>query len=267
MLIDVSTYVGHWPFRKVDGATLNELAPVLAEHKITHAIVSNVNGIFYKDAMEGNLELYEELKNYKGEVEFIPFAVINPSYINWREDMEKCVKELGFKGFDFTPAYHKHVLGEVCTLSDPCYKEAFKFAGELGVPVRVENEYENFRQHHWMESNLSPTGDQFADMLSASDKTTLIIGGYFPDRMGARMAEIVKTRKNVFFNTRRLDPFYDACYWQAAVNAVGCEHLVFGTNYPFTHIGPAEVALTFAPQTEEEKQAIMSENIRGYLGL
>ena len=138
MLIDVSTYVGHWPFRKVDGATLNELAPVLAKHKITHAIVSNVNGIFYKDAMEGNLELYEELKNYKGEVEFIPFAVINPSYINWREDMEKCVKELGFKGFDFTPAYHKHVLGEVCTLSDPCYKEAFKFAGELGVPVRIE---------------------------------------------------------------------------------------------------------------------------------
>ena len=143
MMIDTSAYVGHWPFRKVRGATLQEIAPIAAENGTTHMIVSSINAIFYKDTMEGNLELVEELKSYQGDITYIPFAVINPTYPEWEADMKKCITELGFRGIELAPAYHHYSIANEGAA-------AFQLAGEMGVPVRVQNEFENIRQHHWI---------------------------------------------------------------------------------------------------------------------
>ena len=98
MIIDTSAYVGHWPFRKVRQATLPEVAETAAKNDITHMIVASIQAIFYKDVMEGNLELAEDMRNYQGSVTVIPFAVVNPTYPAWEADMKRCINELGFRG-------------------------------------------------------------------------------------------------------------------------------------------------------------------------
>lgn len=259
MMIDTSAYVGHWPFRKVRGATLQEIAPIAAENGTTHMIVSSINAIFYKDTMEGNLELVEELKSYQGDITYIPFAVINPTYPEWEADMKKCITELGFRGIELAPAYHHYSIANEGAA-------AFQLAGEMGVPVRVQNEFENIRQHHWMDVTTSPNGDEFAALLAASEKTCLIIGGYFPCVMGEKLQAILKTRDNVFFDIRRMDTFADQS-WEKTREYMDPKHLCYGTMTPFNYIAPALVRIQFAPGSDEEKKGILSENIRSYLGL
>ena len=62
MFIDISTYVGHWPFRNLENNTLEGLDKLAQDNEITHMAVANLNGFFYKDANFANLELLEWLK-------------------------------------------------------------------------------------------------------------------------------------------------------------------------------------------------------------
>ena len=260
MIIDTSAYVGHWPFRKVRRATLPEVAETAAKNGITHMIVASIQAIFYKDTMEGNLELAEELRSYQGSVTVIPFAVVNPTYPAWEADMKRCINELGFRGIELAPAYHNYSLRSAEA------KAAFRLAGELGVPVRVQNEFENIRQHHWMDVTSGPSGDDFAELLASCDKTCLILCGYFPCHTGERLQSAARAGANVFFDMRRPELYVDNG-WINSVADVGISHLCFGTLSPFTYIAPSLLRLQLAPGTDADKQAILSENLRAQLGL
>ena len=51
------------------------------------SVISNLNGIFYKNTQSANEELYDELKSDKRfGGRFIPFAVINPIYAGWSNE-------------------------------------------------------------------------------------------------------------------------------------------------------------------------------------
>ncbi|MEG2570374.1 MAG: hypothetical protein RSA70_02970 [Clostridia bacterium] len=260
MRIDTGAYLGHWPFRKVVNNTAATLAPIALKNDITHMIVASINALFYKDTMEGNLELLEDVKSYNGPLEYIPFAVINPTYPEWENDMKKCINELGFKGVELAPAYHKYPLAGAEGVA------AFKLAGELGVPVRVENEFENIRQHHWMDVTDAPSGDDFAVLLNACDKTPLFINGYFPTYLDDRFGDIVKNRKNVFVGTRRLDPF-TLNAWENTLEFMDVSHLCLASLSPFSYIEPSLVSIQFAPNTDDEKEGILYKNVRSCLGL
>ena len=78
MFLDMSTYVGHWPFRNIRYNTLEGLDTLAQKYDITHMVVANINGFFYKDANTANLELLEWLNHYHGKTQFLPLAVVNP---------------------------------------------------------------------------------------------------------------------------------------------------------------------------------------------
>ena len=92
MIIDVNTYLGHWPFRNLRNNTAQTLSKRAAENGITHMLVSSLNAIFYKDTMRGNLELKSELESFNGETVFLPLAVINPTYTAGK-DLTACIKD------------------------------------------------------------------------------------------------------------------------------------------------------------------------------
>ena len=63
MFVDINTYVGHWPFRNLKYNTLNGLDELAQRNGITHMVVANLHGLFYKDCNVANLELLEERQN------------------------------------------------------------------------------------------------------------------------------------------------------------------------------------------------------------
>ena len=72
MFIDINTYVGHWPFRNLQNNTLEGLDALAQKYGITHMVVANLHGFFYKDANMANVELLDSWKQYKGKTVFLP---------------------------------------------------------------------------------------------------------------------------------------------------------------------------------------------------
>lgn len=146
MLIDINAYVGHWPFMQLKYNTCEALGQRMDKFGVDISVISNLNGIFYKNTQSANQELYDEIKaSKKYRNRFIPFAVINPIYAGWRRDMETCVRKLGMKGIRLYPQYHDYEI------TDPALIELVQRARDMNVPVTFCYRMVDSRQRSWMD--------------------------------------------------------------------------------------------------------------------
>lgn len=146
MLIDINAYVGHWPFKQLKYNTCDTLLERMNKFGVDVSVISNLNGIFYKNTQPANDELYAEIKSDRRfRDHFIPFAVINPIYAGWRNDLEICISKMGFKGIRLYPKYHDYEL------TDPSLIELVKWARDHGLPVAFTLRMVDSRQRSWMD--------------------------------------------------------------------------------------------------------------------
>jgi predicted TIM-barrel fold metal-dependent hydrolase len=146
MLIDINAYVGHWPFQQLQYNTCKALLERMDTYGVDISVISNMNGIFYKNTQSANEELIAELHTNKlFNNRFIPFAVINPVYAGWQKDMNDSIKKLGMKGVRLYPKYHDY------NITDSACIEAVKRARDLGVPVCFDYRMVDSRQRSWMD--------------------------------------------------------------------------------------------------------------------
>ena len=107
MLIDANAYIGHWPFRQRRHNTCASRLQRMKQFGVDLAVVSNLNGIFYKNPQAANEELFDEINSSREFKErFIPFAVINPLYASWRDHFAWSTERMGMKGIRLYPQYH-----------------------------------------------------------------------------------------------------------------------------------------------------------------
>ncbi|HEY0666973.1 MAG TPA: amidohydrolase family protein [Sphingobacteriaceae bacterium] len=146
MLIDINAYVGHWPFQQLKYNTCEALHQRMNKFGVDVSVISNLNGIFYKNTQSANEELYAEIKsNRRFHDRFIPFAVINPVYAGWKDDLETSVKKLGMKGVRMYPKYHDYGI------TDPESIELVKRVRDYGLPVAFNFRMVDSRQRSWMD--------------------------------------------------------------------------------------------------------------------
>jgi len=149
MLLDINAYVGHWPFKQLQYNTCSKLLDRMNKFGVDVSVISNINGIFYKNTQSANEELYNELKSdSRFKDRFIPFAVINPIYAAWRDDFETCITKLGMKGLRLYPKYHDYEM------TDPSLIELVKLTRDRGLPVAFDIRIEDSRQRSWLDIPL-----------------------------------------------------------------------------------------------------------------
>ena len=149
MLLDINAYVGHWPFKQLQYNTCSKLLDRMNRFGVDVSVVSNINGIFYKNTQSANEELYEDLRsdrNFRDRI--IPFAVINPIYAGWRNDLNRCINIMGMRGLRIYPQYHDYEI------TDPALIELVKIARDLGIPVSVDIRMVDSRQRSWLDIPL-----------------------------------------------------------------------------------------------------------------
>lgn len=146
MLIDINAYIGHWPFQQLKYNTCEALLERMNKFGVDVSVISNLNGIFYKNTQSANEELYEEIKsNRRFNDRFIPFAVINPIYAGWRDDLEVSISKMGMKGVRIYPKYHDFEI------TDPSCIELVKRVRDHGLPVAFNFRMIDSRQRSWMD--------------------------------------------------------------------------------------------------------------------
>jgi uncharacterized protein len=146
MLLDINSYIGHWPFKQLKYNSCAARLERMNRFGVDISVISNLNGIFYKNTQPANVELYNELKSDRQfSSRFIPFAVINPIYAGWRDDIENCVTKMGMKGIRVYPQYHDYGI------TDPMFIELVKNARDRGLPVAIDIRMVDSRQRSWMD--------------------------------------------------------------------------------------------------------------------
>jgi len=232
MIIDSCTYIGHWPFRKLICETLDEVASLAEKNGITHILTSNLNAIFYIDPMEGNRELIEQCRAYTGKVTVLPFAVIDPTYIEWERDLRECA-DMGFKGIQLVPQYHGYSPERAAPL--------YRLCARLGLAVKIDTGFENIRQRAKNDVHFDLTPDEIAALIETCDDVTTVVSMLQTMSLG-RLGEIINARDNVFANIVYLDSFTNG-QLEAGLKDYTSKKLCFGTQSPFRYAEPQFVKL------------------------
>ncbi len=148
MLVDINANVGHWPFRQTNCNTCEALLKRMNDFGVDVSVVSNMNGIFYKDTQAANEELHEEiLSDNRFRDRFIPFGIINPIYAGWENDLDIISTKMGMKGIRLYPHYHDYEL------TDPSCIELVKRARDRGLIVALTLRMVDSRPRSWMDIN------------------------------------------------------------------------------------------------------------------
>lgn len=250
MLIDISTYVGHWPFRNLKYNTLQGLDELAQRNGITHMVVSNLNGLFYKDANTANLELLEELNGYTGKTVFLPLAIVNPTYIQWEKDARQMI-DAGFVGFEMAPLYHGYSLGSemLPDTYSPQHRagKVMDLAEELDVPVRICAGFENFRGRNPLDTFDNLNAEDYYKVLCKNHNTHVFVTSFHPGTAGEQLGKLLKDRRNTYFDTTQFETF-STIQAKRVAGILAPEQICFGSLSPFNYIESNLLKISYTPE-------------------
>ena len=261
MRIDIHAYIGHWPFRQLHGNTGEGLVATMNRYGIDRAVVSNINGIFYKNTQPANEELAAAVARQGGRL--IPFAVLNPTYTDWEYDLETCHSKLGMKGLRLYPQYHDYQV------KDPRLTELLKKAAALGMPVAFSLRVVDDRQRSWLDVDKRLSMADIASVVERVPESKLVVLN----------AALPGTNGSVSQIFEKADILFDTVYANGSGVAMGAYHLAdgiakygpkkfaFGTAAPFREPVTSLLRIEVSKETDSAtKDLIWSGNARRFLG-
>ena len=261
MLIDVNANIGHWPFQQTNCNTCQALLERMDEFGIDVSVVSNMNGIFYKDTQASNEELHKEINaDQRLRDRFIPFAIINPIYAGWKRDLDICISKMGIKGIRLYPKYHDYEL------IDPSCVELVNIARDKGLVVALTLRMADSRSRSWMdiekEWNLADVIPIIKEVPDAKYMVLNIANGIHVNDEDTALFK----NSNVLFDTSGRN-IYNL---SELINKFGKDIFAFGTHSPILDYltGLLRVeSLRDSEVDEETRELLRSGNAKRILGL
>lgn len=278
MLLDINAYVGQWPFKQLKHNTCGLLLERMNKFGVDVSVISNINGIFYKNTQSANEELHDEISSDpRFQKRLIPFAVINPIYAGWRNDFETCIVKLGMKGVRLYPQYHDYEI------TDPALIELVQMARDRGVPVAFDIRMVDSRQRSWLdipryEGNATEKVDVITKewtvrdvipiMKEVPDAKFLIVNIANSIKLSDAEMAIIKKANILFDTSGRVIRGEDTL--SELLKRFGREKFAFGTHSPILDYLTGRLrieSLRKAEADEETKEMLRWGNAKGMLGL
>ncbi|NLB45133.1 MAG: hypothetical protein GX821_08215, partial [Clostridiaceae bacterium] len=103
--IDVNCLWGHWPFRHIPRARFADLVHDHADCGIRQGYIASLNSIFYVDPLEGEAELYEQVKGSA----YRQVQTVNPLH-QACQDIQFGIEHYQIDGVRIYPGYHGYRL-------------------------------------------------------------------------------------------------------------------------------------------------------------
>lgn len=261
MLIDINAHVGHWPFKQLQHNTCAALLKKMNMHGVDMSVISNLNGVFYKDTQAANEELFFEIKSAsRFRNRFIPFAVINPIYAGWQNDLEICSTKMGMKGICLYPLYHDYEI------TDPACLDLVKRTRDKGLIVTFTHRIVDSRQRSWMDiSKEWSMKDIMPVIKEVPDAKYFVVNAANSIMVDDEDTEILK-KSNILIDTsgRVLTNLGDM------LKLYGKDKFAMGTHSPILDYLSGILRIESLRETEADeitKQLLRSGNAERILGL
>lgn len=251
MLIDVNAYLGHFAFQQLRCNTADGLLQLMDRKGIDRAAVSSASAITYRNSQAGNEEVAAEVKSHRDRL--IPLAVINPSYVGWRDDLETCHQEFGMKGLRLYPKWHNYKL------TDPACRELIAAATERQMAVSIPIRAEDARQRSWLADVPDVPLAELVELVKACPSAQFIFvnGTRFDNSPLGQKGNSLPT--NYTIDLARVSPVMTEELGKL-LNNLGADRLVFGSGMPFNYPDPALLNLELLAASDEEREKIRWKN-------
>jgi uncharacterized protein len=257
-MIDLNAYLGHFAFRQLRHNTASGLLRLMDRHRIDRAAVSSAAAIAYRNAHAGNEELAAEVKGHTDRL--IPFAVLNPAYSGWRDDLKQCREEFGMRGLRLYPRWHNYKLTDASCL------ELVNAAAANSMPVTIPLRTEDRREQSWLVDVPDVAHDEIAAVIEAAPKAHFVLMnglGFTSSRLGRKNSGLAA---NYSIEICRISSVMDNELGRL-IDALGEDRIVFGTGIPFHYAGPPMVSLDALDAPEAVKEKIRHGNAARLLGI
>ncbi len=258
MIVDVNAYLGHFAFRRLRHNTAASLLALMDSKKIDKAVVSSAGAITYRNAQAGNEEVAEEVRSHRDRL--VPFAVINPFYASWQDDLKACHEEFGMTGLRLYPKWHNY------SLSSPCCRDLVNAATERGMVISIPIRVEDNRQRSWLLNVPDVPLEEIVELVKAHPKARFILLnglGYTGNPLGRKNNGLPS---NYAIELSRLSAVLANELGQLITN-LGAERVMFGTGTPFNYPDPALVKLEVLEAGGPDKEKIRWQNAATWLRL
>ncbi len=251
MLIDTNAYLGFYAFRHLRHNTAGELLRLMDEKGIDKAMVSSAAAITYRNTQPANEELATAVRPHRDRL--IPFAVINPFYAGWQDDLKICHESFGMKGLRLYPKWHNYAL------SDECCHDLVRNATERGMVVSIPIRVEDYRQRSWLVDVPDIPLAEIVPLVKAHPRARFVLlngARYTRSPLGKKDNDLPD---NYFIEISCLTALL-ADEMGTLVSRLGPKRIVFGTGIPFKYPDPALVKMEVLDAPSAAKEKIRSGN-------
>lgn len=250
MRIDVNSFVGAYPFRRVPGTSLDALLRSLDRVAIDQAWVSHLPSVFWREPSAGNPWLYEATRQWD---RLQPVPAVHPGLPGWEQTVAEA-RAAGVPAVRCDPTYYGLHLGgpELRALAMACAAE--------GVPLMLAVRLEDARQRHpndpaaelppWAVRNLIRSDPALRLIVTHADRGFIeeVYFGSTPEESG------------------RI--WWDICWiWgppedhlETLIQTIGIERFLFGTGQPLRIPETSIAKLDLLDLSAEHRTAIEEGN-------
>ena len=257
MIIDINSFLGHYPFRSLPFHTVDKMLAAMDRNGIGRAVVSSLHAVFYRDAHRGNQELFEETKAHTSRL--IPVATVNPKYVGWERDLAEAIETWKMKIVTLVPEHHGYSLG------DEVGRAALARIAGYGVPLMLTQRFEDRRQrHHWDRAEDLKPEIVIEAARTHPELRFLLVNWINLD--GAQLVQAgLKGRCLLDFARLQVSQREEV---SKLIESLGVEAIAFGSHMPFDYVGPSLVKLANVESLRPaDHEAIAWRNATKFLGL
>jgi uncharacterized protein len=250
MRIDVNSFVGAYPFRRVPGTSADALLRAMDQVAVDQAWISHLPSVFWRDPGAGNPWLYETAQRH-GRLRPVP--AVHPGLAGW-EQLLRDARGADAPAVRCDPTYYglDPVGAEMRALVGACGREGMT----LLLAVRLEDA----RQRHPNDRAGELPPSAVRALIRADPAVRLVVT--HADRSFVEEVHFGSTPEE----SSRI--WWDICWlWgppedhlQTLLGTVGVERFVFGTGQPLRLPETSVAKLDLLDLTEKERAAIESEN-------
>jgi uncharacterized protein len=250
MRIDVNSFLGAYPYRRVPGTSVKALLAGMDRTGIDQAWVTHLPGIFWRDPTEGNDWL---LATAAAEARLRPVPAVHPGITGW-ETIVRDAWESGFPAVRADPTFYG------IDPSGPGMKSLAAACGGAGVALVLAVRLEDGRQRHPNDrADELPPWSVRALLRSDPAVRLLVTHADRPFIEEVHFGSTPEEARRIWWDISWVwGPPED--HLQTLVRTVGASRFVFGTGQPLRLPENGVAKLDLLDLAAAERQAIESVN-------
>ncbi len=185
----------------------------------------------------------------------VPFAGMWPHTDDWKEQIDT-ISSMGFKGIK----YHCEYQG--FDVDDPKMFPIYDRAFDRGLVILFHGGYDPA-----FPAPFRSSPEKFANIAKELNGGTIIAAHLGGCRQWERVAENYAGHDEIYIDTSMGFTYYSRETFLEIVDAMGADHILFGSDSPWTDPGKEIELLKSMPLTDEQKELILCRNARRLLGI